>query len=122
MFLIGLTGSAIPYLIFLGIVVVFTLGTNTEVLNKKCMPPIKSDMHLTYAEQIPQQAVTADFNYTEHHSFQNRLVDQPDHCRINDTAVPHWTTVIRRSYASSTAPYSSAVCASYFGLSPPVVA
>ena len=54
MFLVGLTGSAIPYLIFLGIVIVFTFGTNTEVLNKKCLPQEKSDMHLTYSEQTTE--------------------------------------------------------------------
>jgi len=122
MFLVGLTGSAIPYLIFLGIVIVFTFGTNTEVLNKKCLPQEKSDMHLTYSEQTTEHPQFLTFNYTEHHYFHKQSVDESDSFSITDNSKPVSNPVVRMNYAFITMHYSSSVCANYFGLSPPIVA
>lgn len=123
MFLVGLTGSAIPYLLFLGFVIVFTLGTNTEVLNKKCMPQNESDMHLTYAEQSTEhQSPVLTFNYTEHHYFHKQCIDENDSFSTNDNPKPFCNPATRINYAFITMHYSSAVCSNYFGLSPPVMA
>lgn len=124
MFLVGLTGSAIPYLLFLGVVIVLTLGTNTEVLNKKCMPQPKSDMHLTYADQTTEQEQVQSFNfkYTEHHFFQKKTIEEPDSFGITENPSPTLNTVERKSYAFFSIHYTSTVYFNYFGLSPPVMA
>jgi hypothetical protein len=122
MFLIGLTGSAIPYLLFLGIVIVFSLGTNTEALNKKWMLQDQSNMHLTYTEENSSQAPEICFNYTTHHYHQTRLVDQTDCFSITTNPEPFIPLAAMKKNGFIAIHYSSAICTDYFGLSPPIMA
>lgn len=86
MFLIGLTGSAIPYLLFMGVLIVLALGTDTRLLDEKSS--VNENEKLISLETTPDESSIsdADFVYTSHpYSDQLQLKKGSDDiCKIEE--------------------------------------
>ncbi len=121
MFLVGLTGSAIPYLLFMGVLIVLALGTNTEVLNEKSAVDSEEKLISVQSDTDNTSLSDTDYDYSHHpftYTFQSKKATDDMVC-TNDEA-KYMVDDFRIAFSNiSPVQYNSNFQLRYFGLSPP---
>ncbi|WP_163713155.1 hypothetical protein [Mangrovibacterium lignilyticum] len=125
MFFVGLAGSMIPYILLMGVMLVFTLGANTEVLKKlsASKEPVKTIV-LETATSTSTDNTSISFHYSEY-KFPDKLAEELNsEASIADQIELPDKIEIRGNelYPPLRPHYHSNYCTRYFGLSPPDLA
>ena len=118
MFFLGITGSLLPYILLTGVILVFTLETNKDILAESVKLPSGKTIELEAQHHVNEELANCYL-----FSFKGNKKDSK---QISDPEDPEDTKISRFLYKKSIA-YQSAYFkltlkynAPYFGLSPPV--
>ena len=124
MFFVGLAGSMIPYILLMGVMLVFTLGANTEVM-KKLSSPKESAKTIQVETSTPDLVnQTISFHFSEHQFQDKSSQELPfEASPVDECTPPEKNEISNNKLFSPLHPhYNSIFCTRYFGLSPPCVA
>jgi len=122
MFFVGLAGSIIPYILLMGVMLVFTLGANAEVMKK--LSPEKNDSNVIKVEVNAVATANNDpvnFHFSAYNSFEKFTKEKTDdQSALILERSPEKIEINAFEVFSEIQPhYSSAFSTRYFGLSPP---
>lgn len=122
MFFVGLAGSIIPYILLMGVMLVFTFGANAEVMKK--LSSDKAEANVLKVEMNAAATTNTDpvnFHFSAYNSFEKFAKEKTD----NQSALilecsPVKPEITAFEVFSEIQPhYRSNFCTRYFGLSPP---
>lgn len=123
MFFVGLAGPFLPYILFTGVMLVFTLGANSDVLRKIALPQPENEFVLDSGSDNIQNTETGIQTADYHWSFgTDQPVPDQTGTDCKPSVLPRYPDHTKTLHPPIREHYSSAYCASYFGLSPPQLA
>jgi len=122
MFLIGLSGSLIPYLLFLGMIVVFTFSTNNSALSQDNNQPNEEKKICVLTEINSSQPISTCYNFSNYHLDQKKTFEETDETavlfKLNEFSLPP-IGIATSTYIPPR--YTTTFISRYFGLSPPIM-
>ena len=121
MFFVGFAGTIIPYILFTCVMVILTLGANTEVLKKltAAQEPTK-EIVLETSDANNNSQIAIDTQTSFHWANQIDLQLSNDLNSTKPSVVPPLPEFhIKPIFPPALPHYTSGYCALYFGLSPP---
>ena len=122
MFFVGLAGSIIPYILLMGVMLVFTFGANAEVMKK--LSPEKSEANVLKVEINTATTANTDpvnFQFSAYNSFEKFTKEKTDEqSALILECAPEKIEINAFQVFSEIQPhYRFNFCTRYFGLSPP---
>jgi len=124
MFFVGLAGSIIPYILFMGVMLVFTLGANAEVMKK--LSPEKSEANVLEVDITVSASSTdpVNFNFSAYYNCPSKFSTEQTEDLSSDQPGCLTTPPKKASsalFSNIQAHYRQNFCGWHFGLSPPLM-